>query len=198
MGLHGGLSRCPCKWSSFFCKLFNTGIFQTSLYIDYMLSFNDWAESIGLQYSNQPGYDFQLDVAASAAIPTVPEIESLGLPLIDEARQLSGGVHLGNRSIFSSETGARPTLAMALTMAQLLEDSKAQFAGHVNLLMLHGYSYSGSYPETTWPGICTFAFVVLFLGFLLVPNHFLSGIISLRCMVPECPLGIITLGTSHI
>ncbi|KAL0581293.1 hypothetical protein V5O48_000776 [Marasmius crinis-equi] len=130
----------------------------TSLYVDYMLAFNDWADSIGLQFSNQPGYDFQLDVGASAAIPDVPEIESLALPIIDEARQLSGGVHLGNHPIFSSETGARPNLAMALTMAQLLEDSKAQFAGHVNVLMLHGYSYSGSYPGTTWPGICTFAY----------------------------------------
>ncbi|KAL0071212.1 hypothetical protein AAF712_001778 [Marasmius tenuissimus] len=130
----------------------------TSLYVEYMLAFNDWADSVGLQYSNQPAYDFQLDVGASAAIPEAPEIESLALPLIDEARQLSGGVHLGNRPIFSSETGARPHLAMALTMSQLLEDSKVQFAGHVNILMLHGYSYSGPYPGTTWPGICTFAY----------------------------------------
>ncbi|KAG7095062.1 hypothetical protein E1B28_005852 [Marasmius oreades] len=130
----------------------------TTLYVDYMAAFNEWSNSIGLQFSNQPAYDFQLDVGASAAIPDVPEIESLALPVIDEARQLSGGVHLGRHPILSSETGARPNLAMALQMSQLLEDSKAQFAGHVNLLMLHGYSYSGAYPNTTWPGICTFAY----------------------------------------
>ncbi|KAL0071084.1 hypothetical protein AAF712_001642 [Marasmius tenuissimus] len=130
----------------------------TSLYAEYMLAFNDWSSSIGLQFSNQPAYDFQLDVAASAAIPAVPEIESLSLPLIDQARQLSGGVHLGNRSIFSSETGARLFLAMAITMTQLLEDSKNQFAGHVNVVMLHGYSYGGIYPGTTWPGLCTFSY----------------------------------------
>ncbi|KAJ8082407.1 hypothetical protein PM082_008262 [Marasmius tenuissimus] len=130
----------------------------TSLYAEYMLAFNDWAASIGLQFSNQPAYNFQLDVGASAAIPAVPEIESLALPLIDYARQLSGGVHLGNRPIFSSETGARFGRAMAFTMAQLLEDSKRQFAGYVNLLVIHGYSYSGAYPETTWPGLCTFSY----------------------------------------
>ncbi|KAK1227081.1 hypothetical protein PQX77_009914 [Marasmius sp. AFHP31] len=130
----------------------------TSLYAEYMLAFNTWASSIGLQFSNQPAYSFQLDVGASAAIPAVPEIESLSLPLIDYARQLSGGVHLGNRPIFSSETGAKFGRAMALTMAQLLEDSKRQFAGHVNVVMLHGYPYSGAYPGTTWPGLCTFSY----------------------------------------
>ncbi|KAJ8082412.1 hypothetical protein PM082_008267 [Marasmius tenuissimus] len=130
----------------------------TSLYAEYMLAFNTWSSSIGLQFSNQPAYDFQLDVAASAAIPAVPEIESLSLPLIDQARQLSGGVHLGNKSIFSSETGARFGLAMAITMTQLLEDSKNQFAGHVNVVMIHGYPYGGDYPGTTWPGLCTFSY----------------------------------------
>ncbi|KAF9261168.1 hypothetical protein L218DRAFT_906097 [Marasmius fiardii PR-910] len=131
----------------------------TTLYVDYMTAFNEWSTSIGLQFSNQPAYDFQLDVGASAAIPEVPEIESLSLPLIDEARQLTGGVHLGRRPILSSETGARPLFAMSLTMSELLEDSKAQFAGHVNLLMLHGYAYSGPYPNTTWPGVCTFGYI---------------------------------------
>uniref|UniRef100_A0A0W0ETP4 Secreted protein n=2 Tax=Moniliophthora roreri TaxID=221103 RepID=A0A0W0ETP4_MONRR len=130
----------------------------SSLYKDYMTTFNEWAHSIGLQYSNQPAYNFQIDVAASAAVPDAPEIESLSLPSIDEARQLSGGVHLGNRSIFSSETAARPGLALSLPMSMLLEDSKLQFAGHVNLIMLHGYAYSGPYPETTWPGFCTFSY----------------------------------------
>ncbi|EEB93962.1 hypothetical protein MPER_07312, partial [Moniliophthora perniciosa FA553] len=102
----------------------------SSLYRDYMAAYNEWAHSIGVQYSNQPAYNFQIDVAASAAIPDVPEIESLGLPTIDEARQLSGGVHLGSRSIFSSETAARPGFAVSLFMSKLLEDSKLQFAGH--------------------------------------------------------------------
>ncbi|KAL0569874.1 hypothetical protein V5O48_012093 [Marasmius crinis-equi] len=130
----------------------------TSLYGDYMAAFNDWSHSVGMEFSNQPAYNFQLDVGASAAVPDVPEVESLGIPQVDQVRELSGGVHLGGHHIMSSETGARPGLAVAITMAQLLQDCQGQFASHVNLIMLHGYPYSGPYPGTTWPGITTFGY----------------------------------------
>ncbi|KAJ7349125.1 hypothetical protein DFH08DRAFT_864493 [Mycena albidolilacea] len=130
----------------------------TSLYIDYMTTFREWSHTIGFQFSNQPGYNFRLDVAASAAIPDAPEIESLGVPTIDEARQLSGGVHLGNRTIFSSETGANPGETYTIRMPELLLDAKTQYAGGVNVALLHGFPYSGAYPGTTWPGIVTFGY----------------------------------------
>ncbi|THV06677.1 hypothetical protein K435DRAFT_743134 [Dendrothele bispora CBS 962.96] len=130
----------------------------TSLYIDYMTAVSTWARSVGLTYSNQPAYNFHLDTAASAAIPDTPEIESLGVPLIDEARQLSGGVHLGNRTIFSSETAARPGEAYAIRMIEILEDAKTQYAGSVNVVMLHGLAHSSDYPNTTWPGFTTFQY----------------------------------------
>ncbi|KAJ7702445.1 hypothetical protein B0H17DRAFT_1044362 [Mycena rosella] len=130
----------------------------TSLYVDYMTTFRDWARTVGFQFSNQPGYNFHLDVAASAAIPDAPEIESLGVPTIDEARQLSGGVHLGNHTIFSSETGANPGESYAIRMAELLLDAKTQYAGGVNVALLHGFPYSGAYPNTTWPGLVTFGY----------------------------------------
>ncbi|KAF5357317.1 hypothetical protein D9758_005962 [Tetrapyrgos nigripes] len=130
----------------------------TSLYMDYMSAFSQWARSVGMTFSNQPGYNFHLDVAASAAIPDTPEIESLALPFIDQARQLSGGVHLGNHTIFSSETGARGG-ANALRMIDLLEDAKTQYAGGVNVALLHGFPYSGDYANTTWPGFTTFSYL---------------------------------------
>ncbi|KAF5366025.1 hypothetical protein D9758_006736 [Tetrapyrgos nigripes] len=130
----------------------------TSLYIDYVTALSDFARSVGMTFSNQPGYNFRLDVAASAAIPDTPEIESLGVPTIDQARQLSGGVHLGNHTFFSSETGARPGEANALRMIELLEDAKTQYAGGVNVALLHGIPYSGDYPNTTWPGLTTFGY----------------------------------------
>ncbi|KAJ6606626.1 hypothetical protein DFH09DRAFT_14843 [Mycena vulgaris] len=130
----------------------------TSLYVDYMSTFRDWSHTIGFQFSNQPGYNFHLDVAASAAIPDAPEIESLGVPTIDEARQLTGGVHLGNHTIFSSETGANVGETYAIRMAELLLDAKTQYAGGVNLALLHGFPYSGAYPNTTWPGLVTFGY----------------------------------------
>ncbi|KAJ6547037.1 hypothetical protein B0H19DRAFT_1163612 [Mycena capillaripes] len=130
----------------------------TSLYVDYMTTFRDWSHTVGFQFSNQPGYNFHLDVAASAAVPDAPEIESLGVPTIDEARQLSGGVHLGNHTIFSSENGANPGETYAIRMAELLLDAKTQYAGGVNVALLHGFPYSGAYPNTTWPGLVTFGY----------------------------------------
>lgn len=114
-----------------------------------MTTFREWSHTIGFQFSNQPGYNFRLDVAASAAIPDAPEIESLGVPTIDEARQLSGGVHLGNRTIFSSETGANFGETYTIRMPELLLDAKTQYAGGVNVALLHGFPYSGAYPGTT-------------------------------------------------
>ncbi|KAK7029418.1 ubiquitin-specific protease ubp1 [Paramarasmius palmivorus] len=87
-------------------------------------------------FSNQPTYGFDMDAGASASGADVPEIESLGIPTADQARQLSGGVHLAN---------------------QLLQDCKDQYAAGVNLAVLHGYAYSGEYPNTTWPGLTTFS-----------------------------------------
>ncbi|KAF7359301.1 Secreted protein [Mycena sanguinolenta] len=130
----------------------------TSLYMDYMSTFKTHWNSIGLEFSNQPAYNFRLDVAASAAVPDTPEIESLGVPTIDEARQLSGGVHLGNHTLFSSETGANFEESYSFRMAELLLDAKTQYAGGVNIALLHGFPYSGAYPGTTWPGITTFGF----------------------------------------
>ncbi|KAF5365929.1 hypothetical protein D9758_006740 [Tetrapyrgos nigripes] len=129
----------------------------TSLYIDYMTALSDFARSVGMTYSTQPGYNFRLDVAASAAIPDTPEVESLGLFTIDQARQLSGGVHLGNHTFFSSETGALPG-GNAYRMIELLRAAKSQYASGVNVALLHGFPYSGDYPNTTWPGLTTFGY----------------------------------------
>jgi len=125
-----------------------------------MTALSDWSHTLGMSFSNQPAYNFHLDTAASAAIPDTPETESLGVPTIDQARQLSAGVHLGNHPIFSSETAARSGEAYAIRMIELLEDAKTQYAGGVNVVMLHGYAYSGDYPNTTWPGFTTFGYVI--------------------------------------
>ncbi|KAJ6547208.1 hypothetical protein B0H19DRAFT_257895 [Mycena capillaripes] len=130
----------------------------TSLYMDYMATFVNWSHTVGFEFSNQPAYNFHLDVAASAAIPDAPEIETLAILTVDEARQLSGGVHLGNHTIFSSEVGANFGQACALRMSDLLFDAHIQYAGGVNVALLHGFPYSGAYPETTWPGFTTFSY----------------------------------------
>ncbi|KAJ7288120.1 hypothetical protein C8J57DRAFT_1494444 [Mycena rebaudengoi] len=103
----------------------------TSLYVDYMVTFREWSHTIGFEFSNQPGYNFHLDVAASAAVPDAPEID---------------------------ETGADTRATFSIRMASLLLDASVQYAGGVNLALLHGYPYSGAYPNTTWPGITTFGY----------------------------------------
>ncbi|KAJ7733280.1 hypothetical protein B0H14DRAFT_3168811 [Mycena olivaceomarginata] len=118
----------------------------TSLYIDYMTTFREWSHTIGFQFSNQPGYNFRLDVAASAAIPDAPEIDS------PEAFTLEIVPY------FPSETGANPGETYTIRMPELLLDAKTQYAGGVNVALLHGFPYSGAYPGTTWPGIVTFGY----------------------------------------
>ncbi|KAF8185032.1 hypothetical protein K438DRAFT_1974234 [Mycena galopus ATCC 62051] len=98
----------------------------TSLYVDYMQTFRNRSHTVGFQYSNQPGYNFHLEVAASAAVADAPEIETLA---IGTARQLSGGVHLGNYVIMSSELGANYGQAGSIRMADLLNDAYVQHAG---------------------------------------------------------------------
>ncbi|KAJ7771852.1 hypothetical protein B0H16DRAFT_1715051 [Mycena metata] len=130
----------------------------TSLYVDYMTAFRNWSHTVGFQYSNQPGYNFQLDCAAASAVADAPEIESLTFTTVDMGLQLSGGVHLGNHAVFSSETAANFG-AYALTMSELLNNAKSQYAAGVNVAVIHGFPYSGTYPETTWPGLTTFGYV---------------------------------------
>lgn len=49
--------------------------------------------------------------------------------------------------------GARRNKAFEYVMPELLVDAHLQFAGGSNLLVLHGYSNSGEYSDTTWSGV---------------------------------------------
>ncbi|KAJ6500360.1 hypothetical protein C8R45DRAFT_977374 [Mycena sanguinolenta] len=131
----------------------------TSLYMDYMQTFKDWSHTVGFQFSNQPAYNFHLDVAASAAVPDAPEIETLAILTVDQARQLSGGVHLGQAAVpgvMSSELGANFGQAASLRMGDLINDANIQFSGGVNVVLIHGFPYSGPTTGCTWPGFTTF------------------------------------------
>ncbi|KAK5120725.1 hypothetical protein LTR85_006083 [Meristemomyces frigidus] len=119
------------------------------LYGEYLSTFTTWAESLGLQYSAQN-------------IPKVnaPECESLGFGhLIDGYRQYTGPANLAGKRIISSELGANIEDAYQQTLPSLLWDIKRSIAGGVNQFILHGYPYSGNYPNTTWPGFTTFAYL---------------------------------------
>lgn len=147
--MHSDLPICRLSKNFQVRVLANFSLFARFITGSRTFSFSDWSHTRGFQFSTQPGYNFHLDVAASAAIPDAPEIETLAILTVDQARQLSGGVHLGNHPIMSSEVGANFGQASSMRMADLLNDAKIQYCGGVNVALLHGFPYSGPYPGTT-------------------------------------------------
>lgn len=142
-------------------------------YQAYTIHFNEWAHSKGFGYSSQPAYNLPLEAVSDRTlchfksltssklsdIPLVdaPEGESLGFGrLVDAYRQFAGPAHLFNKTVISTELGAVNTAAYSLTIPDLLQQVKRSLAGGFTMHVLHGFTYSGPYPNTTWPGYTTF------------------------------------------
>jgi len=86
-----------------------------------------------------------------------PECESLGFNhLIDGYRQYTGPANLAQKRLVSTECGAISGEAYQQTIPEWLWDAKRSFAGSVTQFIIHGFPYSGSYGNTTWPGWSTF------------------------------------------
>ena len=88
----------------------------------------------------------------------MPEIETLGFQTIDKARRFTGSVHLQGSNLVSSELGAVGTGAYTATIPSLLVNLNLGFASGVNVMVLHGYPYSGPYVDTNWPGFTALSF----------------------------------------
>lgn len=58
----------------------------------------------------------------------------------------------------SSELGAQRVEVYEQTMPELIWDVKRSIVGSINQFVYHGYPYTGSYPNTTWPGYTTFTY----------------------------------------
>ncbi|KAF2643404.1 hypothetical protein P280DRAFT_394111 [Massarina eburnea CBS 473.64] len=128
-------------------------------YQDYVSHFQNWSHSIGMQYSTQPAYNLPLDMLDDIPLIDAPEGESLGFKqIVDAYRQLGGPAHLYNKSVVSTELGAVQVPPYSLRVPDLLRQTKQSFAGGFTMNVLHGYAYSGTYPNTTWPGYSTFWF----------------------------------------
>ncbi|KAI8811891.1 hypothetical protein BJ742DRAFT_882315 [Cladochytrium replicatum] len=131
----------------------------SALYMEYIGERNAGIKKLGFSYSMQPGYNLPVDCAAAAGLVDVPEIESLTLPTVDMGRQVAGGVHLGVKKLFSSELGAVQVKSYSQLMSEIIQLAYVQFAAGVNLLVLHGFPYTGQLALTTWPGFTPFGFV---------------------------------------
>ncbi|GFF56219.1 hypothetical protein IFM58399_10263 [Aspergillus lentulus] len=128
-------------------------------YQDYIAHFSQWANRVGIQYSNQPAYNLPLEMLGDISLSDAPECESLGFSdNVDAYRQFSGPAHISNRNVISNEMGAVNKPAYMLTIPELLYSIKRAWSGGVNMVVLHGYTYSGNYPNTTWPGYTTFGY----------------------------------------
>ncbi|KAI1344239.1 hypothetical protein F5Y15DRAFT_365918 [Xylariaceae sp. FL0016] len=128
-------------------------------YDEYVQHYNDWASSKGLQLSNQPGYNFPIDMTQAIAKVQVPELESLGFSEnINQYRQFTGAAHLAGRNVISTEIGAVLGGAYKQRLPELKGLFDGSYAAGVNKMVIHGYAYSGEYVGTTWPGYTPFQY----------------------------------------
>lgn len=126
----------------------------------YLSMIREWLNGLGLQWSAQVGYNLPVDMPALIPEINVPECECLDFAdNIDAYRQFSGAANLAGKRIISSECGANRGAAFQQTVPSLLWELKRSFAGGVNQFNLHGYPYSGPYPNTTWPGFVSFDYL---------------------------------------
>jgi len=73
--------------------------------------------------------------------------------------QFVGPASLARRNVVSTEIGAMPSGGYSLTLPKLVELFHDAFASGVNSMLIHGMSYGGEQPGSTWPGYTPFQFV---------------------------------------
>ncbi|KAF5700321.1 hypothetical protein FGLOB1_10853 [Fusarium globosum] len=128
-------------------------------YQEYLQTFEDWAESLGLSHLCQVGYNIPLDILADVPIVSTPGLESLAFKTPDQMSQFVGPAHLGRRNIISTEIGAVAQGAYSLTIPSLVNLFNDAFAGGVNAMMIHGMTYTGEQLGSTWPGFTPFQYI---------------------------------------
>lgn len=132
----------------------------TTLNAEYLTTLTRWAHSIGMQSSTQVVYNLPMDMLANIPDVDAPETETLGFAHnIDGYRQFAGPANLAGKRVISSEAGAVMLEAFQQTIPELLWDLKRSIVGGVNSFVLHGYPYSGNYPNSTWPTWTTFDYL---------------------------------------
>ncbi|ETS77966.1 hypothetical protein PFICI_10028 [Pestalotiopsis fici W106-1] len=128
-------------------------------YLEYLQHYDKWTDTRGLELSNQPAYNMPVDMTESIPFVQVPELESLGFKeSVNMYRQFTGAAHLAGRNVISTEIGAVLGGAYKQRVPELKSLLDGSFAAGVNVMVLHGYAYSGDYVGTTWPGYTPFQY----------------------------------------
>ncbi|KAF4838526.1 hypothetical protein CGCTS75_v000303 [Colletotrichum tropicale] len=130
-------------------------------YQEYVTTLANWTHSLGLGLSAQVSYNLPMDMEASVPFVDAPECESLQFhDNLDGYRQFSGPANLARKTVISNELGAVFGSAYRFAIPDLLFAMNRAVAGGVNQFVIHGQSYSGNYPQTTWPGYTAFRYYV--------------------------------------
>ncbi|KAI0839450.1 hypothetical protein F5Y06DRAFT_303174 [Hypoxylon sp. FL0890] len=131
---------------------------------DYLLNLTTWSQQfLGLQFSQQVGYNLPVDMLQLIPDVDAPETESLAFSnRIDGYRQFCGPANLAGKSVISIELGADMIRTYLQTWSDILSEANRAFVAGVNQMSIHGATYSHNYANTTWPGYTTFQY--LFAG----------------------------------
>lgn len=128
-------------------------------YQEYLTTLSEWLHSLGVKLSAQPSYNLPMDMEASIPFVDVPESESLQWhDNVDGYRQFSGAANLARKNVLSNELGAVFGRAYSFTIPELLFSMNRAVSGGINQFVIHGQSYTGNYPQTTWPGYTAFIY----------------------------------------
>lgn len=130
-------------------------------YQEYLATLSQWLQSLGVKLSSQPSYNLPMDMEESIPYVDVPESESLQWhDNVDGYRQFSGAANLARKKVLSNELGAVFGRAYSFAIPELLFAMNRAASGGINQFVIHGQSYSGNYPQTTWPGYTAFIYYV--------------------------------------
>ncbi|KAH8674181.1 secreted protein [Xylariales sp. PMI_506] len=132
----------------------------TEGYGEYISTLNTWAnEYLDIQYSCQVGYNMAVDIQSTIPLVNAPECEDLAFGSnIDGYRQFTGAANMAGKRVISAEVGAELGQVFQQAIPNALQLYKRLYAGGINAIVMHGYPYSGQYPNTTWPGFVTFTY----------------------------------------
>ncbi|KAK5096104.1 hypothetical protein LTS08_007710 [Lithohypha guttulata] len=133
---------------------------MTTLLGQYYDTLVNWTNSyLDLQFSAQIGYNLPTDMLSNIARVNAPETESLSfINNIDSFRQYVGPANLAGKRVISMELGSDFLETYTQTWTALLKDAKRAFVTGVNQVVIHGATYSHTYPNTTWPGFTSFGY----------------------------------------
>lgn len=130
---------------------------MSQLFIEeHLRPLQEWAHGYGMQLRAQP-YGLPTDAVSAAAYLDIAEGESLGFKNLDDYRSLAGGRDMGGHRLLSNEAGAFAGGAYSTTWPRMLKTLNPIFTAGVNQTVLHGFSYGGEVPGTTWPGFAAFS-----------------------------------------